>query len=269
MTRRRRLVRLLLPQLVLLCIVCLILPIVFADYDYDEYVREVLEEDQDNHHANEYYHEDSYYEKREAQQRIQEEQRAQAEADRVAAERERAFQAELDRMNSEQQKAALKQKKVDAKVVKAVLKAAEQNDLYKVLGIRNWDWKIPARELNILGFSMTIPGVTLKDTTMKDIRKAYRNRAMSVHPDKNKDGHAQKAFIVVEETASILSDQSRREEYDQEIKTIRWERRQVQIELVSGVTDSIWKTTRGILKAAHTVLGPFATPVIIIGALIA
>lgn len=249
-----------------------ILPMVLADFDgaaYDEYVKEVLEEDQYNDHSNEYYHEDSYYEDREAQQRLEQERIAQEEADRVQADRERVFQAELDRMSADQQAAALKQKKLDAKVVHSVLKAAEQNELYKVLGIRNWDWKIPGRELHVAGLSLTIPGLTIKETTMKDIRKAYRTRAMAVHPDKNKDGRAQEAFIVVEETASILSDQVLREQYDRHFCAVRRERRQAQLAMVSEVTDTVWGTTKGVLKAVHTMLGPFATPVIIIGALIA
>ena len=240
--------------------------------DYDEYVKEVLEDDQSNdshYKTNEYYYEDSYYETQQTQQRLEEERIAQEQADRIRADRERAFQVELDKMNADQQAAALKQKKLDAKVVNSILKAVERNELYKVLGIRNWDWKIPAREWNVAGFSITLPGVTVKETTMKDIRRAYRTRAMRVHPDKNKDGRAQQAFIAVEETASILSDQNLRAEYDRHRQAVRRERRQVQLALMSEVTETVLGTTMGTLKAAHKLLGPFATPVIILGALIA
>lgn len=238
--------------------------------DYDEYVKEVLQEDDHHHHSgNEYFHEDSYYEAQHTQQRLEEERIAEEQANRIRVERERAFQAELDKMTADQQAAALKQKKMDAKVVHSILKAVEQNELYKVLGIRNWDWKIPAREWRVAGWSVTLPGVTVKETTMKDIRRAYRTRAMLVHPDKNKDGRAQQAFIAVEETASILSDHTLRAEYDRHRQAVRRERRQVQLALVSEVTETVVGTTMGTLKAAHRLLGPFATPVIILGALIA
>ena len=104
---------------------------------------------------------------------------------------------------------------------------------------------------------------------MKDIRKAYRNRAMAVHPDKNKDGRAQEAFILVEESASILSDNFLRQQYDKQHQLARKEKLQSQMALVSGVLNSVKGTVGGILKAMRVVLGPFATPVIILGLLMA
>ena len=248
---------------------------------YDEYVKEVLEEDEGNHqHENDHYsHEDAYYERQKAQQqdadkrkRAEEERIAQEQADRVALERERAFQAELERMNTDKQKAALiRQKKNDAKVVKSVLKAAQLEDLYQVLGIRNWNIKIPSRSIRIplVGRSVTIPGITIKETTMKDIRKAYRNRAMAVHPDKNRDGRAQEAFILVEESASILSDNLLRQQYDKQLALSRRLKRDSQMQLVSGVLNSLKSSLLGFLKAIRVLLGPFATPVIILGLLMA
>ncbi len=243
-----------------------------VDYDdYSDYVKEVLEEDASNQHENEYYHEDDYYERQKEQQREAQQQRqadeerlAQEEADRVAAERERSFQAELDRMSVEQQKAAMQQKKKDARIVRSVLNASLKQDLYKVLGIRNWSIKIPSRTIGLAGFSFQIPGITIKEVTMKDIRKAYRTRAMAVHPDKNKDGRAQEAFIAVEESASILSDNFLREQYDKELRLSQKEKRQSQLKLVAGFVNYVRSTVIGVFKASQMVLGPFATPVIII-----
>lgn len=275
---QRRRIRLILAIAVVSCI--LSFHSVSAQYtsedEYADYVNEILEEDQDNHHENEYYHEDSYYERQKEQQeealkrkQAEQERLLQEEADRIAAERERAFQAELDRMNEQQQKAALKQKKKDAHIVKSVLNASKKNDLYKILGIRNWNLKIPDRTIRIAGFSFKIPGITLKETTMKDIRKAYRTRAMAVHPDKNKDGRAQEAFIVVEESASILSDSKLREQYDEAHRLTTIERRHSQMAFVRGFLSSIQDTIKGLLTALKIVLGPFATPVIILGLLMA
>jgi hypothetical protein len=242
--------------------------------DYDDYVREVLEEDQD-HSGQEYHHEDDFYERQQQQQedaasqrQAEEERLIREQADRVAAKREQNFQAELARMNAEQQKAAMRQKKKDSKVVRSVLKAAKKNKHYEVLGIRNWDMKIPSRTINVAGLKFAIPGVTLKETSTKDIRKGYRNRAMSVHPDKNRDGRAQEAFIAVEHSAAILADVHLRAEYDEEAKRSRVERRHESKALAFNAISAAQQVIGKFLKAIHTILGPFATPVIIIGALL-
>lgn len=243
--------------------------------DYYDYVKEVLEEDE-QHYGNEYYYEDDndstdFHEKQRLEQEEAERKRqadedrlSQEQADRIAAERERVFQSELARMDAEQQKAVMRQKKKDERMVKSVLKAAKNNNLYAILGITNWNLRIPAREMNIANFRFKIPGITLKQTTSKDIRKAYRNRAMAVHPDKNRDGHAQEAFIAVENAASILSDKRQKEAYDKEMRITRLECRRESRELVLKTVSIAQGVVGRALRVIHTVLGPFATPVIII-----
>jgi hypothetical protein len=71
-------------------------------------------------------------------------------------------------------------------------------------GIRNWNLKASSRELNVAGFGFNIPGLTLKETTAKDIKRAYRIRAMLVHPDKNRDGRAQEAFLLHATNITLL-----------------------------------------------------------------
>lgn len=247
--------------------------------DDDEYVRQVLEEEAAAYGEDgggNYYHEDDYY-KREEERRAEAESQRQAEAeriaqeqaDKIASERERAFQAQLDKMSAEQQKAALRQKRKDAKTVRSVLKASKRKDYYQVLGIRNWNWKVPPREFDIFGlFSFKLPGISLKETTMKDIRRAYRNRAMTVHPDKNRDGRAQEAFIEVENAVSILSDNQLREEYDEDQRLRRLEQREGQLDLVLDSLASAQSMALGTLKAIRALLGPFATPVFILGFLL-
>lgn len=49
---------------------------------------------------------------------------------------------------------------------------------------------------------------------------------MAVHPDKNRDGRANEAFIAVENSASILTDKQSSKEYDQQMREYYQQRRQ-------------------------------------------
>jgi len=249
-------------------IVLMALPI-RADSMDDDYVRQVIEEDQQ--HYNDYYaEEDHHVEDRERRLREQEERAAQEAADRLAAQREQQFKANLDKIQDEEQrKKALKQKKLDGKRVKTILKAAQKQDYYKVLGLRNWSLKIPSRQLDLFGTKLTIPGISLLGgITEKDIKKQFRNRAMQVHPDKNTDGRAQEAFVAVQEAAAVLSDPKQRKRYDLERKTLQEESLANHKQLVAGAVAYAWATTRKIIAIFQKLLGPFFVPVVIIGALI-
>lgn len=244
-----------------------------ADSIEDEYVRQVIEEDQEQYSYDEYHADDETvykqqqaYADQERQRREAEEQAARDAADRVAAERERRFEAEMDRMNEEQRQKALKQKKMDGKKVKSILRSSERKNLYQVLGLRNLSLRIPPRTVNLGGLcKFTIPGITLlKEASEKDIRKQFRKRAMEVHPDKNRDGRAQEAFVAVEEAATILGDAKLRKEYDQELKR----RREEQLALVRTTIAYGWAITKRTVKVVQTLLGPFFLPVVIVLALI-
>merc|ERR1712159_865075 len=167
-------------------------------------------------------------------------------------------------MSEEQRKAAIHLKKKDSRVVRSVLKAAKKNNLYAVLGIRNWNLQIPSRDIKIANFKFTIPGIVFNLTSLKAIKKAYRKRAMAVHPDKNRDGHAQEALIAVENAASILSDKRLRDKYDEEKKLSRLERREESKDLVFNGLAKVMSALRMIFQAIRIVLGPFTTPVLII-----
>jgi len=256
---------------VLLVISTIFLPAKFIKADDYDYVKEVLEDDESHSYGEDYMYTDDYYEQQRLQQEEAERQRqseeerlAREKVDRIAAEREKDFQAELARMSEEQRKAAIQLKKKDSRVVRSVLKAAKKNNLYAVLGIRNWNLQIPSRDIKIANFKFTIPGIVFNLTSLKAIKKAYRKRAMAVHPDKNRDGHAQEAFIAVENAASILSDKRLRDKYDEEKKLSRLERREESKDLVFNGLAKVMSALRMIFQAIRIVLGPFTTPVLII-----
>jgi hypothetical protein len=260
------------------CIFLSSIVFVSAQDHYDDYVKEVLEEDQQDHYDGFMYEDDnsSSYQENLRQQEEDPEQRKAAEQERleqekidgVAREREEVFQKELAKMDEEKQKVAIRQKKKDAKLVRCILKAAANDRHYAVLGIRNWQLRLPPREFNLAGYKVSIPGVTVKHTTTKDIRKAYRNRALAVHPDKNRDGFAVQAFIEVEKSASILSDENLRKQYDKEMKLVVAQRRAESKKVIAGALDSVKRFGSKIAWIFRKVLGPFATPVLIILALL-
>ena len=67
---------------------------------------------------------------------------------------------------------------------------AEKRDYYEVLGVS-------------------------KNATPDEIKKAYRKLAMKYHPDVNKDPGAEDKFKEINEAYEVLSDEQKRQTYDQ------------------------------------------------------
>ncbi len=57
--------------------------------------------------------------------------------------------------------------------------------------------------------------------TPEDIRRAYRAKAMELHPDRNKAADATERFRKINEGYRVLSDPEQRERYDDERKRQR------------------------------------------------
>ena len=238
--------------------------------DDAEYVRQVIEEDQQHSNDN-YAEDDAAYERRQQQQQDAQERAAQEAADRKASERERKFEAELDRMNDDDaKKLALKQKKKDGRRVKSVLKAFSKQDFYGVLGIHNFSIKTPQIPINIANVAkFTIPSLSLwKGPTEQSIKKQVRMRAKQLHPDKNKDGRAEEAFVALQNAAQVLGDPKLRAQYDKERKAMRSEQMETGKRLVNTALASMLAVLRKILQVCQKLLGPFFLPVAIIAALI-
>lgn len=185
---------------------------------------------------------------------LEEERLMEQKNERIRQQREADFQSSLERMNEDQQKAARKQKKKDAKIVKKILKASNRGNHYSVLGLLNFAFKIGP-------FTFFRP-------SPKDIKKAYRHRAMKTHPDKNRDGKAQEAFVAVEESAAVLMDDQAREQYDLEIKTARMEKKERILQKLSSIRIFVRNKLSWLIWLFHKVLGPFALPILILGCLL-
>jgi hypothetical protein len=194
----------------------------------------------------------------------QDEKVAHAEAERIRRQREEAFEREVGRMSEQQAAKARKKKRKDARVVARILRAATRQDHYAALGLRNLDFRIPPRSFGIGKFVLRFPGLALFHVTAKDVRKAYRKLSVMVHPDRNRDGRANEAFIALENSASILSDEQQRQEYDELIRQVRDRRREQAARLAMQALSSGSRC----FTALRTVLGPFAFPAAILGALI-
>jgi len=170
-------------------------------------------------------------------------------ADEIALQREIKFQAELEKLHDEKARKALKrQKRRDGQVVKRVLKNSENDRHYAVLGLKcKWG------EIAVGPFSFC-------SVSPSEVKRAYRNIARSVHPDKNRDGRAGEAFDALENSAALLTDPSKKKDYDAKLRR----QRKAALKQSLVVLENSWKTLRTIFK----LLGPFATPIAILLALI-
>lgn len=273
-------------------LVVVVVRIAKADDRYDDFVQQVVSEDQE--HYNDYHSSTSKMEeeeqemlrKREEEEQLlrekQQQEKAQAEQERLAAaeqaqndkiqkEREVAFEAELARMSEEKRKAAMKQKKRDAAVARRVLKAAQAGNHYAVLGLRNnRQLRIPGRSITIIPgyFSLTIPECKLFYVSNKQIKKAFREMAKTVHPDKSKDGRAVEAFLAVESAASTLMDEDARAEYDQQVLLQRRARRAKVTGIVGSGLERGARVAIKVFGMGRIILGPFFLPVLILALLI-
>jgi hypothetical protein len=269
----------------------------------DEYLRAVLEEERQQHMQQNPY--DNAYSDEADYQAYQEklERRAQEEELRLATEKERlekqellriqqereaAFERELQMAATEQHKKKLQQqRRKDHALVRQVRRAAQRGDLYRVLGLRNWQFQMGGWCWNIPWFFwprklrnekkndkknskclVKFPTWRVFGISSQDIRRAYRARALLVHPDKNRDARAQEAFVAVEEAAGVLTNEATRKDYDAMVtkdrkeRLVQWQHRVQQlVHVVSG-------NVRRILKVMRTVLGPFTVPILVLGGIL-
>ena len=258
----------------LLWVLLLVICCARAQEAYDDLMNEVLQEAE--HYDDYHTMEDPYESADNAEERLrqleeeEELRRAQEKVarERIERQREEAFEAELRQMTEDRRKAALKQKRKDRKLVRRVLRAAKRGNHYGVLGLRNIGIHRKGRTLRIGGIEFTVPVFSLFHVSPKAIRKAYRSQALSVHPDKNREGRAEEAFMAVEHAASILSNETLRAEYDDQLRAARETRNSEARQLVVNAFQRTSSVVNRVITVFRKVLGPFAFPVVILGTLI-
>jgi hypothetical protein len=255
-----------------------LLVVVAASNEFDDLVQKIVSEDQ--------YHDSDHFESKtetvlEEQEIMDEVLRQQNRINKKIQEREDSFARELAWLKEDEAaiQKLLKQKKKDAKIVNRVLQSFHAGNYYAALGIHRTAFvfgtsRIRIRKLSIPlipnYFTLNLPEFEFfGGVSEQRIKKAYRDMAKRVHPDKNRDPRAVEAFHMVEKAASVLLDASSREEYDRQWQEQRRLRR---IKLTHRILRGFEKGTRiagTIVTSAKKLLGPFTVPVVILVALIA
>ena len=174
-------------------------------------------------------------------------------SEKVRLQRQRKYEASLAKMNEDEKKKSQKQKRADSGLVTRLLKASKREQHYKVLGLqRMWRYIL-------LG---------ARGVEQKDIKKAYYRMAKLVHPDKNLDNRAEEAFILLENSASILLNEATRKKYDDNISKEAKIRREIQVEKLLKLTGIILSRSKGLSVIAFRIIKPISVPLIILGALL-
>lgn len=239
-------------------------------HEGDEFIDEILQEER-NHYGerNDPFLRDEDVLREKQQQAQAEKDHVRAQAEKRRREREAKFQKELSRMNREQQKKAKAQRQKDSAIVDSILNASERGDLYGVIGLHYHEVEIPARKINLFGkIEFETPHIVLFRLSEKAIKKAYRIRSRLVHPDRNKDGRAEEAFIVLEECSSILMNANQRAAYNSKLKSLRQSRQDAVVTAVQTSIRSVYQVGVRVIGVFRSALGPFAVPVAILGCLI-
>jgi DNA mismatch repair ATPase MutL len=168
------------------------------------------------------------------------------------------------------------QRKRDAKIVHRILKESQSNNHYEVLGLRNFalpKLRIPKLTITIIPrqFTLNITAIDVFRISENKIKKAYRDMAKLVHPDKNKDPRAVEAFLLVEKSAAILLNATTRAEYDMLMQYQQHRQRaKLYLQIRQGIERSL-RILSAVLRTGTKVfrLGPLTMPVVILVALIA
>ena len=101
-----------------------------------------------------------------------------------------------------------------------------------------------------------------------DIKKAYRKLARLLHPDKNSHPRAEEAFDLLQNAYEVLSDDTKRRDYNMKVYRQRKASTEDMISEASGNASKVIETIKGVHRALSKTLGPFAPSVFILSALI-
>lgn len=104
--------------------------------------------------------------------------------------------------------------------------------------------------------------------TPEKVKRAYRERAKALHPDKNSAPNASEAFRMLEDSLAILYDEEEKAIYDQQIEFKKAQRRETIRSALLSVKRKSMQVISPVLVIFNTFIRPFATPLIVIGVLI-
>jgi DnaJ domain len=248
--------------------------------EYIQFVEEILSEDESYYNDYVYVNESDEQIRRDKKEFEKETVRSKnfiTENERIQALREESFARELAQVKKEDRATAkklLQQKNRDAQTADRIFRSFQSNDYYSVLGIRNFAFsnlRIPNRTMTIIPkyFVVHIPGFDLFNISEKQIKRAYREMAKLVHPDKSKDPRAVKVFLMVENAAAVLLNDVTRSEYDMMILKERRERQTRMLHQIRQGIEKSFMMTNTVLHSARKLLGPFSIPVVVLVALVA
>jgi molecular chaperone DnaJ len=83
-----------------------------------------------------------------------------------------------------------------------------------------------------------------RNTSKEDIKKAYRRLAKEWHPDVNPDPKAEEKFKEINEAYYVLSDEEKRQQYDQLLKSGDEKGYRDFMEYIQEFLESIWQGMR-------------------------
>ncbi|GMH69174.1 hypothetical protein TrST_g2298 [Triparma strigata] len=165
--------------------------------------------------------------------------------------REAAWEQELKAMKKNERQEAIRRRKNDKKVIDKVLKS---KSAYETLSLKPKWYEVWKKE-----------GVGV---SVKQVKKAYRNMAKRIHPDKNKDSRAEDAFDMLQEAYEILSVPESKKAYDRKLNLQKQSTREDQLSNAQDMAVNAFERSRLMTKIVSTLLGPFAPSFFMLCALI-
>ena len=165
--------------------------------------------------------------------------------------REAAWEQELKAMKKNERQEAIRRRKNDKKVIDKVLKS---KSAYETLSLKPKWYEVWKKE-----------GVGV---SVKQVKKAYRNMAKRIHPDKNQDSRAEDAFDMLQEAYEILSVPESKKAYDRKLILQKQSTREDQLSNAQDMAVNAFERSRLMTKIVSTLLGPFAPSFFMLCALI-
>mmetsp|Transcript_1133 Transcript_1133/g.1648 ORF Transcript_1133/g.1648 Transcript_1133/m.1648 type:complete len:217 (-) Transcript_1133:316-966(-) len=159
----------------------------------------------------------------------------------------------------------------ERRLVNSIIKNVEQARYYEALGLHEspkWERRFKFALFENTPKEFVFFDFTLFRASGTEIKRAYRQRALGVHPDKNGHPLAAQAFDALENAKQALMDEREREEYDRVVKEHYRRVDEARMETATRLVGFAYQKTMDAFVVVKKVAGPFAMPLIIVGAII-